>query len=215
MNTWPPVVDQYPEEFRAELDRIVEAKIRTCAQQHRSNKEMATLARATENDAEKLIRRLRDLCESGRLGGMGGVFDDQDNAAARQFMKDQWSLDQDELAKAYVGTNLWDLELALHGLRVYMQILNDRHSGKDSRNNSSSRHVIRAVIALCSRAGFDLLSRRDGDPIRQLIRYAFKNINAGLDESHQLKLLEAEWYSFRRACAELGHGFEFYQWRPK
>jgi len=215
MNRWPEIVSQQPKGFRIALDDLVSSTVEMKSRPPKTNKEMGDAVEAIEKSARTLLERIDDLRVTGDLPGLCGIGDDPQNTAARQFMKDNWNLTEDELNQADIGTNLWQIQYPLLGLGLYMQILHEHHAGVDSRNSFISRHVIRRVVELCSKAGMDLLSRKNGDPVKQVIRYAFDNINTALGDQRKIKTLSSEWYGYRKACAKYGHGIKFYQWTRK
>lgn len=212
MNTWPPVLDQYPDRLRQRLDKIVSDMQRIRAQPNPKNSEIAAHARAIAKASSDLLQKVAEL---RHLDPFYGVRDDNETREARQHIKESWDFDEGELKEAYIGTHLWRVQYPLLGLNLYMQVLYEAHACKDSRQSNLSRHAIREVIRACSSEGIDLISRRNGDPIKQLLRHTFDNINCGLAKGAQLKPRESEWYPFRRRAVKTGLRLDFYTWHPK
>lgn len=212
MTGWPKDLDNYPESFRAELDKLVReygGQAKSKAQRFR-NSEVSESAKVIARRAFELLRLIQDFREKTEFTTVFQNTCDEAMADIRTWIPDISERDEG-MFRAGMGGFEFEAQRPLIGLGTYMEIIHRKHAGRTSKSTGLERVFVKRIVIACGRAGIP--SDRKGSAItRRIIAAAFDRVNDGADPSALLmKPLPAREISrIRTAFAKYGNSMEFF-----
>ena len=218
MKDWPSCVADYGDVFRANLDRIVYNTRIQAEQQANSytNSEFAAQAKVIVLKAielHNLVQAFHDK-DNGRNFLSAEQKRDCLDYLVNQLESDGSTLPDGDRELIAAGMRQETVQYPLLGLIGYSRALQDRFSGKDSRNSTIAFNAVKDVVKLCGRIGIPT-DRRGSASTKYIVHTMFEKVNAGLPSDAQLKpLADRDLSRIRTKFAEVGDNMEFWNWNP-